>query len=150
MVRGKNNTIGTAVVEAYDLDPTNNSKLANLSTRGFVQTGDNILIAGFITGNRNGNINVLVRAMAPSLASQLPSTLADPVLELHDSNGATLAMNDNWQDTQKTEIEQTGIPPGNAKESAIVRSLPPGAYTALVRGVNNGVGNAVVEVYNLP
>jgi hypothetical protein len=150
VVRGKNNTIGTAVVEAYDLDPTNNSKLANLSTRGFVQTGDNILIAGFITGNRNANINVLVRAIGPSLASQVPSALADPFLELHDGNGATMAMNDNWQDTQKTEIEQTGIPPSNVKESAIVSSLPPGAYTAIVRGVNNGVGNAVVEVYNLP
>lgn len=150
VVRGKNNSIGTAVVEAYDLDSTNNSKLANLSTRGFVQTGDNILIAGFITGNRNANINVLVRAMGPSLAGQVPSILADPILELHDNNGATIAMNDNWQDTQKTEIEGTGIPPGNPKESAIVSSLPPGAYTAIVRGVNNGTGNAVVEVYNLP
>lgn len=150
VVRGKNNAIGTAVVEAYDLDPTNDSKLANLATRGFVQTGDNILIAGFITGNRNANINVLVRAMGPSLAGQVPTPLADPIMELHDSNGATLATNDNWQDTQKTQIEQTGIPPGNAKESAIVSSLPPGGYTAIVRGVNGGVGNAVVEVYNLP
>ena len=150
VVRGKNNSIGTAVVEAYDLDPTNNSKLANLATRGFVQTGDNILIAGFITGNRNANINVLLRAMGPSLAGQVPTVLADPIMELHDSNGATLATNDNWQDTQKTQIEQTGIPPGNPKESAIVASLPPGGYTAIVRGVNGGVGNAVVEVYNLP
>jgi PKD repeat protein len=150
VVRGKNNSIGTAVVEAYDLDASGNSKLANLSTRGFVQTGDNILIAGFITGNRNANINVLLRAIGPSLAGQVPSVLADPIMELHDSNGATMAMNDNWQDTQKTQIEQTGIPPSNPKESAIVSSLPPGAYTAIVRGVNNGVGNAVVEVYNLP
>lgn len=150
VVRGKNNAIGTAVVEAYDLDPTNNSKLANLATRGFVQTGDNILIAGFITGNRNANINVLVRAMGPSLAALVPTPLEDPIMELHDSNGATLATNDNWQDTQKTQIEQTGIPPGNVKESAIVSSLPPGGYTAIVRGVNGGVGNAVVEVYNLP
>jgi hypothetical protein len=150
IVRGKNNAIGTAVVEAYDLDPTNDSKLANLATRGFVQTGDNILIAGFITGNRNANINVLLRAMGPSLAGQVPAALADPIMELHDSNGATLATNDNWQDTQKTQIEQTGIPPSNARESAIVSSLPPGGYTAIVRGVNGGVGNAVVEVYNLP
>jgi PKD domain len=150
VVRGKNNAIGTAVVEAYDLDPTNDSKLANLATRGFVQTGDNILIAGFITGNRNANINVLVRAMGPSLAGLVPTPLADPIMELHDSNGATLATNDDWQDTQKTQIEQTGIPPGNLKESAIVSSLPPGGYTAIVRGVNGGIGNAVVEVYNLP
>ena len=150
VVRGKNGTIGTAVVEAYDLDQTSNSKLANLSTRGFVQTGDNILIAGFYTGNRNANINVLLRAMGPSLAGQIPTALADPTMELHDSNGAIVSMNDNWQDTQKTEIEQTGIPPGNVKEAAIVASLPSGAYTAIVRGVNNSVGNAVVEVYNLP
>ena len=150
VVRGKNNSIGTAVVEAYDLDSTNNSKLANLSTRGFVQTGDNILIAGFITGNRNANINVLVRAIGPSIANQVPSALADPTLELHDANGATLAANNDWQDTQKTEIQNTGIPPANPKESAIVSSLPSGAFTAIVRGVNNSVGNAVVEVYNLP
>jgi PKD repeat protein len=150
VVRGKNNTIGTAVIEAYDLDPTNNSKLANLSTRGFVQTGDNILIAGFFTGNRNANINVLLRATGPSLAGLVPSTLADPIMELHNSNGTTLATNDNWQDTQKTEIEQSGLAPGNPKESAIRASLPSGAYTAIVRGVNNAVGNAVVEVYNLP
>ena len=150
VVRGKNGAIGTAVVEAYDLDATSNSKLANLSTRGFVQTGDNILIAGFITGNRNTSINVLLRAIGPSLAGQVPTALADPIMELHDSNGTTMATNDNWQDTQKTLIEQSGIPPTNPKESAIVASLPSGAYTAIVRGVNNAVGNAVVEVYNLP
>lgn len=150
VVRGKNNSIGTAVVEAYDLDPTNNAKLANLSTRGFVQTGDNILIAGFIAGNRNANINVLIRAIGPSLAGAVPTVLADPTLELHNGNGTTIATNDNWQDSQKSEIEQTGIPPANVNESAIVSSLPPDTYTAIVRGVNNGVGNAVVEVYNLP
>jgi PKD repeat protein len=150
VVRGKNGAIGTAVVEAYDLDSTSNSKLANLSTRGFVQTGDNILIAGFITGNRNTSINVLLRAIGPSLAGQVPTALADPIMELHDSNGNTMATNDNWQDTQKTQIEQSGIPPVNPKESAIVASLPSGAYTAIVRGVNGAVGNAVVEVYNLP
>lgn len=150
VVRGKNNSIGTAVVEAYDLDPNNNAKLANLSTRGFVQTNDNVLIAGFITGNRNANINVLVRAMGPSLAGVMPNAISDPTLEMRNSNGALIAMNNDWQDSQKTEIENTGIPPGNAKESAIVSSLPPDQYTAIVRGVNNGTGNAVVEVYNLP
>ena len=150
VVRGKNNTVGTAVVEAYDLDATNNSKLANLSTRGFVQTGDNILIAGFITGNRNANINVLVRAIGPSLAGLVPTVLSDPALELYNGNGTRIGMNDNWQDTQKTEIQQSGLPPANPNESAILSSLSPGAYTALVRGVNNATGNAVVEVYNLP
>jgi PKD repeat protein len=150
VVRGKNGSIGTAVVEAYDLDPNNNAKLANLSTRGFVQTGDNILIAGFITGNRNSNINVLIRAMGPSLAGQVPAALADPTLELHNAQGTTMNFNNDWQDSQKAQIEATGIPPGNPKESAIVASLPPGGYTAIVRGANNSVGNAVVEVYNLP
>ncbi|HVF72406.1 MAG TPA: PKD domain-containing protein [Chthoniobacterales bacterium] len=150
VVRGKFNTIGTAVVEAYDLDPTNNSKLANLSTRGFVQTGDNILIAGFITGNRNANINVLLRALGPSIAADVPNALNDPTMALYNENGAVIANNNDWQDSQKNQIQQTGIPPSNAKESAIVASLAPGLYTAIVRGVNDGVGNAVVEVYNLP
>jgi hypothetical protein len=150
VVRGKDNTTGTAVVEAYDGNNANNSKLANLSTRGFIETGNNILIGGFITGNRNGNINVLVRAMGPSLSGVLPNALADPVLELHDGNGATMATNDNWQDSQKTAIEATGIPPTNTQESAIVSSLAPGNYTAIVRGAGNTTGNAVVEVYNLP
>lgn len=149
VVRGKNNTAGIGVVEAYDLNQLNNSKLANLSTRGFVETGDNILIGGFITGNRNGDINVLVRATGPSLAGRVPNPLSDPTLEIHNSNGATLATNDNWQDTQKSAIEQTGIPPADPRESAIVVSLPVGAYTAIVRGVN-GTGNALVEVYNVP
>jgi hypothetical protein len=141
VVRGKGNSVGTAVVEAYDLDPNNNAKLANLSTRGFVQTGDNVLIAGFITGNRNSNINVLLR---------VPTALADPTLQLFNSNGTSMGLNDNWQDTQKTQIEQTGIPPSNLNEAAIVAGLAPGAYTAIVRGANGAVGNAVVEVYNLP
>jgi PKD repeat protein len=149
VVRGKNNSTGIAVVEAYDLDAANNSKMANLSTRGFVETGDNVLIGGFITGNRNGNINVLVRALGPSLTGLVPSPLSDPILELHNSNGVTMATNDDWQDSQKTEIEQTGIPPTNVKESAIRASLTPGAYTAIVRGVNS-TGNGLVEVYNIP
>ena len=91
----------------------------------------------------------MIRAIGPSLAGLVPNPLSDPTLELHDSNGLTMATNDNWQDTQKTQIEQTGIPPGNAKESAIVSSLPPGGYTAIVRGVNNTTGIAVVEVYAL-
>jgi PKD repeat protein len=149
VVRGKNNSTGIAVVEAYDLNAANNSKMANLSTRGFVETGDNVLIGGFITGNRNGNINVLVRALGPSLTGHVPDPLSDPILELHNSNGATMATNDDWQDSQKTEIQQTGIAPTNAKESAIRASLTPGAYTAIVRGVNS-TGNGLVEVYNIP
>jgi hypothetical protein len=108
------------------------------------------LIAGFITGNRNSNINVLVRAIGPSLAGLVPTPLNDPTLQLFNSNGTSIAFNDNWQDSQKTLIQQSGIPPTNPNESAIVAGLVPGAYTAIVRGANSGVGNAVVEVYNLP
>jgi hypothetical protein len=149
VVRGKNDGTGIGVVEAYDLEELNNSKFANLSTRGFVETGDNILIGGFITGNRNNNINVLIRAMGPSLPPSVPSRLSDPTLDLHDSNGTKIASNDNWQDSQQTVIEQTGIPPTNPLESAIHASLAPGGYTAIVRGVNS-TGNALVEVYNIP
>ena len=149
VVRGKNNGTGIGLVEAYDLNATNNSKLANLSTRGFIESGDNILIGGFITGNRLGNVNVLVRGIGPSLAGQVPNPLSDPILELHDSNGTTVATNDDWQDSQGTEIQQTGLAPTNAKESAIIASLQVGSHTAIVRGVN-GTGNGLVEVYNLP
>jgi hypothetical protein len=150
VVRGKNNGTGIGVVEAYDLNAANNSKMANLSSRGFVESGDNILIGGFITGNRIGNINVLVRAMGPSLAGLVPTPLSDPYLELRDVNGAMLSTNDNWQDTQKTDIQATGIPPGDPRESAILASLPPGNYTSIVRGVGTATGNAVFEVYNVP
>jgi PKD domain-containing protein len=149
VMRGKNNSTGIGVIEAYDLNAANNSRLANLSTRGLVETGDNILIGGFITGNHLGNINVLIRATGPSLAGKVPTPLADPILELHDSNGTTVAVNDNWQDDQPTEIQKTGLAPNDAKESAILASLQVGSHTAIVRGVN-GTGNALLEVYNLP
>jgi PKD repeat protein len=150
VVRGKNDGTGIGLVEAYDLNATNNSKLANLSTRGFVQTADNVMIGGFITGNRLGNVNVLVRAIGPSLAGKVPNPLTDPVLELHDANGTTVAVNDNWQDSQGNEIQQTGLAPTDSHESAIMASLQVGSHTAIVRGVNGSTGNALVEVYNLP
>ena len=114
-----------------------------------IEGGDNVLIGGFITGNRLGNVSALVRAIGPSLAGQVPSPLADPILELHDSNGSTVATNNDWQDSQGQEIQQTGLAPTDAHESAIVASLQVGSHTVIVRGVN-GTGNGVVEVYNLP
>jgi hypothetical protein len=90
-----------------------------------------------------------LRAIGPSLAGKVPNPLSDPILELHDSNGTTVATNGNWQDTQQTEIQQTGLAPTNAKESAILASLQVGSHTAIVRGVT-GTGNGLVEVYNLP
>ena len=149
IVRGANNTTGIGVVEAYDLDRTVDSKLANISTRGVVQTDDNVLIAGTIILGNNPQ-KVIVRALGPSLS--VPGKLADPTLELKDANGTTLRANDNWRTGgQEAEIIATTIPPTNDLESALVQTLPAAgaAYTAIVRGVNNSTGIAVVEVYAL-
>jgi hypothetical protein len=152
VLRGANNTTGIAVVEGYDLSQAS-GKVGDVSTRGFVQTGDGAMIGGFIVGNQATQI--VVRAIGPSLgAVGVPTPLADPTLELHDPNGALLDSNDNWKvssngGSQQAEIEATGVAPTNDLESALVRTLAPGGYTAVVRGTNNGVGNAVVESYNL-
>ena len=145
IVRGKNDTTGTALVEVYDLDQAADSELANISTRGLVEGGNNLLIGGFIAGN--GVTRVIIRALGPSLDVAQP--LPDPILELHDGNGGVLATNDNWRDTQEAEITATHIPPPNNAESAIIATLPPGGYTAVVRDVNSNVGVALVEVYRL-
>lgn len=150
ILRGKDNTTGIALVEVYDRSPSANSILANISSRSFVETGDNVLIGGFIAGNQPASTKILVRALGPSLKNQLPNALDDPTLELHDSNGATLAINDNWKDSpERMQIEGTGIPPSHDLESAIIRTLAPAPYTAIVRGKNGSVGVGVVEVYNI-
>lgn len=124
-------------------------KLANISTRVSAGTGDNRLIGGFIISG-TASKKVIVRAMGPSLDQfGVSSALADPTLELHDATGAVIATNDNWADSQETDIEATGIAPTNEFESAIIRTLPPGAYTALVDGKDGNVGTALVEVYDL-
>ena len=146
IVSGVNNTTGIALVEAYDLDQTVDSKLANISTRGLVGTGDNVLIGGFIVLGIDAQ-EVIVRAIGPSLP--VMGKLADPTLELYDSNGVLLASNDNWRDTQEAEIIATTIPPTNDAESALVETLPPAAYTAIVRGKDGTTGVALVEVYAL-
>ena len=146
IVRGVNNTTGIALVEAYDLDNTVDSQLANISTRGLVQTGDNVMIGGFIVLGVDAQ-TVLVRGIGPSLP--IAGSLADPMLELHDKDGAIIASNDNWRDTQEAEITATTIPPPDDEESAILQTLPPAAYTAILRGVNNTAGVALVEVYAL-
>jgi hypothetical protein len=149
IVRGVNNGTGIGVVEAYDLDRTVDSKLANISTRGFVQTGDNVLIAGTIVLGQTPQ-KVIIRAIGPSLP--ISGALANPTLELHDGNGAVLDSNDNWKDSpNKQAIIDSTIPPTNDLESAIVATLPANGaqYTAIVRGVNSGTGIGVVEVYAL-
>ena len=148
IVRGVNNGTGIGVVEAYNLDQTVDSKLGNISTRGLVQTGDNALIAGTIVLGQPSQ-RVIVRALGPSLS--VSGKLADPTLELRDGNGALLRSNDNWRSDQEAEIIETGIPPTNDLESAIVETLPAdgASYTAIVRGLNGTTGVAVVEVYAL-
>jgi hypothetical protein len=151
IVRGNGNATGVGLVEVYDLNPGVNSKLANISTRAFVNTGDDIVIAGFILGNGGGNDRIVVRGLGPSLgAAGVPNALANPTLELRDNNGALLFSNNDWQDNpaQAAEIVAAGLAPGDNLESAIAATLPPGLYTALLAGVNNGTGNGLVEVYD--
>jgi hypothetical protein len=149
VLSGKNSEPGIALIEVYDLD-ANKSLLANISSRGLVDTGDNVMIGGFIAGNQSGNTKVLVRGIGPSLQGKVPNPLSDPILELHDSNGAILESNDDWKESpNRAEIEATGIPPSNDAESAILRMVGPSGYTAILRG-KSGAGIAVVEIYNLP
>jgi sugar lactone lactonase YvrE len=151
IVRGKDNSSGIGVVEAYDLDTSTNSKLANISTRGFVQNGDNVLIAGTIVLGEAPQY-VIVRAIGPSLTGLgVAGALRDPILELRDGNGEVVRSNDDWRDDQEAEIIATTIPPTNDSESAIVTTLPSNgaSYTAIVRGVSSTTGIAVVEVYGL-
>jgi uncharacterized delta-60 repeat protein len=147
IVRGNNNTTGIGLVEVYDLSQAASSKLANISTRAFVGTGNEIMIAGFILGGNSGNDTVILRGMGPSLANfGVPLPLADPTLELRDSNGAPLHFNNDWEDHVPPIPPQ--IAPGNPRESVIVATLPPGQYTALLAGLNNGTGVGLVEVYD--
>jgi hypothetical protein len=150
-VSGKNGRSGVALVEVYDLSPATPAKLANISTRAFVSTGNDIVIAGFILGHNNGNDRIVVRGIGPSLtALGVSNALANPTLQLCDSNGAVLVANNDWQDVpaQAAELTAAGLAPTNNLESGIAATLPPGLYTALLTGVNNGAGVGVVEVYD--
>jgi hypothetical protein len=149
ILRGTNNGTGIGVVQAFDLDRAVDSKLANISTRGLVQTGDNLLIAGTIILGQASQ-RVIICALGPSLS--VSGKLGDPFLELHDGNGAIMETNDNWVDSpNKQAIIDSGVAPPNDSESAIIRTLPANGaqYTAIVRGVNNTTGIAVVEVFAL-
>lgn len=145
IVSGKGTDTGVAIVEVYDLEGAAPEALANISTRGQVQGGDNVMIGGFIIGG-DYPAKVLLRAIGPSLP--IAGVLQDPTLELVDGNGARIS-NDNWRATQEAEIIATTVPPTNDKEAAIVATLVPGNYTAIVRGKDNTTGVAVVEGYNL-
>jgi len=152
IVRGKNNTSGVGLVEIFDLSQAFPAKLANISTRAFVSTGSNIMIAGFILGNHSGNDRVILRGIGPSLtALGVSNALADPNLELRDQNGALLFSNNDWQDdpAQAAALMAAGLAPSDPSESGIAATLPPGLYTALLTGVNSGTGVGLVEVYDL-
>jgi type VI secretion system secreted protein VgrG len=150
VLAGKNSGTGVGMVEMYDLSRDSDSELANISTRGFVEAGNSVMIGGFIFGNGFAGEKVIIRAIGPSLTG-ITEPLADPTLELHDGNGALLMSNDNWKDdaNQAAQISATGIPPQNDFESALVTTLPPAGYTAIVAGKDGGTGVALVEVYHL-
>ena len=151
IARSADNTPGNALFEAYDLDNTAASKFSNISTRGFVQTGDNVMIAGLIVQGSGGK-DVLIRALGPTIGQppfNVPNALPNPFLDLRDANGMQMMSNDDWKSTQQVQIQATGLAPPDDAESAIAISLAPGGYTAIVTGVNNTIGNAVVEVYGL-
>jgi hypothetical protein len=151
IIKGKNGTSGVALVEVYDLSEAVPAKMANMSTRAFVSTGDNVVIAGFQLGGHNGDDMVVVRGLGPSLsAAGVSNALADPMLELRDGNGVLLASNNNWQDNpaQAALLTAMGLAPTNPLESAMAATLQPGPYTAVLSGVNNGTGVGLVEVYD--
>jgi len=157
VLRGINNSTGIAVVEAYDLSPTAPAQLANISSRGLVQTGNNVMIGGFIVGPaKAADTRVVIRGIGPSLSSSsVPNPLQDPTLELHNRDGDKIATNDNWkiddatQQSQETALQATGLAPSDSRESAILITLTPGNYTAILAGKNNTSGVGLVEIYNV-
>lgn len=150
VMSGKNGTTGIGLVEVYDLDQAADSQLANISTRAAVQADNNVMIGGFILGGGGADTTVLVRALGPSL-TQLGVTgaLPNPTLELHDSDGALVGSNDDWKDTQQSEIEAMDLAPSDDLESAILTTLGPAGYTAIVAGKDGVTGVGLVEVYRL-
>jgi hypothetical protein len=146
VLRGAGDTTGVGLLEVYDLDLGIGPNIQNISTRGRVDVDENVLIGGTIVLGSNSQ-DVIVRALGPSLP--VNGALADPTLELHDVNGLTIASNDNWRSDQEAEIIATTVPPTDDHESAIVDTLVPGNYTAVVRGKNNTTGVALVEAYKL-
>jgi len=150
IVGGKNGGTGTALVEVYDLSPTSDSTLANISTRGAVGPQSDVIIGGFIISGTTGVTRVLVRTVAPSLAAfGVTNAMPDPTLELRDVNGTLIAANDNWRDGPELEIEESKLAPTNDLESAIITTLPSGPYTAIIRERTGQSGVGLFEVYNL-
>lgn len=151
VVSGKDASSGVALVEVYDLDQAANSQLANISTRGSVGIGDNVLVGGFIVGPDNApGATAVVRAIGPSLEqANVSGALQNPTLELLDSNGTIVRANDDWPDGQATDLATMGLAPNDTRESALIETLAPGAYTAIVRGKGDTTGIGLVEIYNV-
>lgn len=153
VMRGKNNSSGTGVVETYDIGLAANSRLANLSTRGFISTGDNILIGGFVAGPQTASgTRVVARALGPSLSAfNVPQPMQDPTIEVRDGNGDLVTSNDDWEtSSQKTELISTGLQPTDSRESAVVMTdFEPGPYTAIVRGKNGSIGIGLIEIFDV-
>ncbi|HZE12595.1 MAG TPA: hypothetical protein VE086_02460, partial [Chthoniobacterales bacterium] len=152
VMRGKNNSSGVGVVEVYDIGFAANARLANVSSRGFIGTGDNVLIGGFVAGPQTASVTgVVVRGIGPSLSQfGVPQAIPDTVLALHNGNGDLIGSNDDWQSDQKAQLEAVGLAPSDSRESAILlQNFEPGPYTVIVRGKNNAVGVGLVEIYDV-
>jgi hypothetical protein len=151
IMSGRNSSTGMGLVEVYDMDAAGDGRLTNISTRGLVRTGNDVVIGGFILGGDTGQATVLLRAIGPSLSAVgIANALANPTLELRDSNGLLLQYNDNWKDSQQAAIEATGLAPQNDLEATILATLLPGSYTAIAAGNGGSMGVGLIEVYNLP
>ena len=152
LLTGKDNTTGVGLVEVYDDDIGAASQLANIATRGFVQTGNDVMIAGFILGNNHGNRSIAIRGRGPSLRQfGLTNVLADPTLELHNPNGSILISNDDWESdpVSAAQLTANGLALTDPKESGIFTSLPQGPFTAILAGKDGGIGIGVIEIYSI-
>jgi acetyl esterase/lipase len=148
VLSGANGAEGVGLVELFDLDPAS-SRISNISTRGEVSAGNGVMIGGFIIGGDEAT-KVIIRGIGPSLvAAGVPNALTDPELEVYDGNGALIFSNDNWRSSQEQQILDSGVPPSDNREAAIVATLAPGGYTAMIRDTGATSGIALVEVYNL-
>jgi hypothetical protein len=147
IISGNNSGTGVGLIEVYDLSPAVDGKMANISTRAFVGTGADIVIAGFILGGNSGDVQIAVRG----LSAVVPNPLPDPMLEVRNADGAVVGSNSNWQDNsaQAAALTAAGLAPPNTLDAAIMVTLPPGLYTALLSGAGGGTGVGLVEVYDL-
>jgi hypothetical protein len=152
LLTGKDNTSGVGIVEVYDRDQGVDAQLANISTRGFVQADEKVMIGGFILGGSSNNTRIAIRGIGPSLSQfGLNPVLEDPTLALHDANGTLLIANDNWTDDPVSagQLTANGLALSDEDESGIFTSLPPGQFTAILAGQDGGIGIGLIEIYNL-